>query len=36
MKLLYKHKEPMNFNSQEIFLHITSLNIPLDEKDDDE
>ncbi len=35
MKLLYKHKEPINLNSQEIFLHITSLNIPLDEEDGD-
>jgi hypothetical protein len=34
-KLPYKHKEPINFNSQEIFLHITSLNIPLDEEDGD-
>lgn len=25
LKLLYKHKEPISFNSQEIFLHITSL-----------
>jgi len=25
LKFLYKHKEPISFNNQEIFLHITSL-----------